>query len=172
MHWKGQPVFKTVYEFSLYPMMLWELRPATIIELGSGTGSSAIWLSDVLRQFDNPAHLFSLDITPPNTTYEGVTFIEADITRIEEFYSTFRSYPKPWLVLEDAHVNIPGVLNCMHTLMKADDYLIIEDSTAKQRDIDIFMQTYGNYYKVDTRYLDFFGLNASSALNSVFKRVQ
>ncbi|WP_263418347.1 hypothetical protein [Terriglobus albidus] len=36
--WRGQALFKTIYEFALYPMILCESKPQTIIELGSGTG--------------------------------------------------------------------------------------------------------------------------------------
>lgn len=27
MHWKGLPIFKTVFDFSIYTMLLWELKP-------------------------------------------------------------------------------------------------------------------------------------------------
>ena len=42
MQWRGMPLFKTVYDFSIYTMLLWALKPRTIIELGSGTGASAV----------------------------------------------------------------------------------------------------------------------------------
>src|ERR1019366_3124663 len=51
MQWKGMPLFKTVYDFSIYTMLLWALKPATIIELGSGTGASAVWLADLAKSF-------------------------------------------------------------------------------------------------------------------------
>ena len=171
VHWKGMPVFKTAYEFSIYSMMVWELKPATIIELGSGKGGSALWFADLLSQYRNSAHVYSIDISRPDLVYNGVTFIEQDIFRIEEWMQSFSLHPRPWLVIEDAHVNIPGVLKCMHNLLESDDYLVIEDSSGKQRDIDEFMKIHGNSYKVDTRYTDYFGLNVTSALNSVFKKI-
>src|SRR5436190_4345312 len=36
--WRGIPCFKTVYDLAIYAMLMEELRPATIIELGSGAG--------------------------------------------------------------------------------------------------------------------------------------
>ena len=171
MQWKGAPVFKTVYEFSIYPMILYEVRPATLIELGSGTGSSAVWYSDLLKQYDNPAHVYSLDIKKPDLEYTGVTFIEADIFSIDGLAGQFESLPRPWVVIEDAHVNVDGVLACMHKMLEKDDYLVIEDSSGKQSIINDFMQAHGNDYRIDTRYVDFFGMNVTSAMNSVFKRI-
>jgi hypothetical protein len=51
LQWKGMPLFKSVYDFSLYPMLLWTLRPKTIVELGSGSGASALWLADTAAAF-------------------------------------------------------------------------------------------------------------------------
>jgi hypothetical protein len=47
--WKGQPIFKTVFDYALVPMLLWDLKPATILEIGSGTGASAVWMADLVR---------------------------------------------------------------------------------------------------------------------------
>jgi len=171
MHWKGVPVFKTVYEFSIYSMMLWEVKPATVIELGSGTGSSAIWFSDMLKQFRNPANILSLDISKPDIEYEGVKFIEGDVRNIDKLSVQFEKLPKPWMIIEDAHINVTGVLACLHRILEPGDYLIIEDSSNKQSVIHDFMEVNGDCYRVDTRYVDFFGTNDTSAMNSVFKRI-
>ena len=171
VHWKGMPVFKTAYEFSLYSMMIWELKPATILEFGSGQGASAIWFADLLSQFNYSTHVYSVDIHPPDLEYEGVTFLERDVNHINEWMPSFSDKPKPWLVIEDAHVNIPGVLNCLNDYLIPNDYMVVEDSSSKQFDIDKFMGSNGHLYRVDTRYVDYFGLNVTSSLNSVFKRV-
>ena len=33
MTWKGIPVYKTTYDFTLYSMMIWDIKPKTIIKL-------------------------------------------------------------------------------------------------------------------------------------------
>lgn len=170
MHWKGLPIFKTIYEFSVNQMMIWELSPATVIELGSGTGSSAVWYADLLKLFGNPGQVISLDIHKPKIEHERVTFIQHNIFQIDLLFNQLQQLPKPWLIIEDAHVNIEGVLTCFDKLMHEGDYLIIEDSSNKQLDIDKFMRLNNNNYKIDTRYTDYFGLNTTSAMNSVFRR--
>ena len=32
--WKGAPLFKSVFDFAILPMLLWELKPATVFEIG------------------------------------------------------------------------------------------------------------------------------------------
>src|SRR5262249_8992893 len=40
--WRDVPCFKTNYDLAIYAMLIDELRPGTIIELGSGAGGSAL----------------------------------------------------------------------------------------------------------------------------------
>ncbi len=44
--WKGILFVKGPTEIALYSMLLYELRPKTIIEIGAFNGGSAIWLAD------------------------------------------------------------------------------------------------------------------------------
>ena len=50
-------LFKTVYDFSVYTMLLWNLKPKTIVELGSGMGASAVWMADLLKMFEIEGHI-------------------------------------------------------------------------------------------------------------------
>ena len=36
---------------AMYQMLLWELKPKTIIEIGSGTGGSAVWMADLMKSY-------------------------------------------------------------------------------------------------------------------------
>ena len=89
LQWRGLPLFKTVYDFAIVPMLIWELRPATIIEVGSGSGASAVWMADLLQAFDIEGSVVSLDINPPEASHPKVRFIGGDCNRIAdalEFY--------------------------------------------------------------------------------------
>jgi cephalosporin hydroxylase len=174
MHWKGLPLFKTAFDFSLYSMMLWNLKPKTIIELGSGNGSSSIWMADLLKTFEINSKIYSVDLKKPDLDYENVTFIQGDCRAIEDLFSDsfLRSRPHPWLLIEDAHVNTNGVLECFHPYFTQGDYIVIEDSKNKRKDIANFLVQYPTCYKVDTHYTDFFGRNATCAHDSIFVRMQ
>ena len=166
-----QLLFKTVYDFSLYPMLLWALKPATIIELGSGTGASAVWLADVAAMSGLGSNVYSVDLTKPALQHDRVRFIEGDCLAIETVFDRefLSSAPHPWLLVEDAHVNVYGVLTHFHPHLRTGDYVIVEDSAEKQGEIRRFLaQAPG--YKVDTCYTDFFGRNATCAQDSILVR--
>ena len=171
LQWKGLPLFKTVYDFSLYPMLLWALKPATIFELGSGTGASAVWLADVTAMAGITGEVYSVDLVKPALQHDRVHFVEGNCQTIErvfelEFLSTA---PHPWLLIEDVHVNVGGVLAHFHPYLRQGDYVIVEDSAEKQDEIRRFLaQAPG--YKVDTYYTDFFGRNATCAQDSILVR--
>src|SRR2546428_894569 len=134
MGWKGMHLFKAVYDFSLYTMILWSLRPASIIELGSGTGASAIWLDDVARMFGIRIHVYSVDLKRPQLQNDNVTFIEGDCRVIEQVFpeNVLRDAAHPWIVIEDAHVKVSGVLGYFLRHLPQGDIGEVEDSHTQQ----------------------------------------
>lgn len=173
MQWKGVPIFKSVFDFSLYPMLLWNLKPKTIVELGSGMGASAIWLADMMEIFEIEGHVYSVDLTKPELSHKRVSFIQGDCLVIEKVFEEgfLRSLPHPWLLIEDAHVNLYGILSNFHHYIRKGDYLVIEDSMYKRDVIGEFMRQRPDCYRVDTHYTDFFGRNSACAVDSIFIRI-
>ncbi|MFZ6013352.1 MAG: CmcI family methyltransferase [Bacteroidota bacterium] len=171
--WKNLPLFKSAFDYAVLPMLMFELRPATIIELGSGAGASAIWLSDTAQCFNLKTHIYSLDIARPDLQYQHVTYLKGDCFQIEKSLSSefLSGLPKPFLVIEDAHANVLDVLSYLHEFLETGDYFFIEDSGPKRTVLDEFMSLYGNTYRVDTHYTDLFGKNSVSAYDSIFKRI-
>ena len=172
LQWRGLPLFKTVYDFAIVPMLLWELRPATIIEIGSGSGASALWMADLLQLFGIEGSVLSLDIAPPQIEHPKVRFIGGDCNRIAEAFPVMEliGFGHPWLVVEDAHVNVGGVLRHLHQQMRGGDYLIVEDSAIKAEALARFLVETRDAYRLDTRYSDFFGRNATAARDAIFRR--
>lgn len=172
LHWRGLPLFKTAWDFALLPMLLSELRPRTIIELGSGTGASALWLADVMAMLTHPCDIYSVDLEPPALTRDRVQFVAGDCGAIAEALPErqLQQWPHPWLVIEDAHENVVGVLRHLHPHLQSGDYVIVEDSRGKRQEIRRFLTQTPGRYRVDTRYTDFFGRNVTSAADAIFRR--
>jgi cephalosporin hydroxylase len=172
LQWRDLPLFKTAFDMSIYPMLIWEQKPRTIVEIGSGSGASALWLADLLAAFGIDGHVHSLDLQPPGIAHPRVTFMAGDCWQIEAAFPADRvaGWPRPWLVIEDAHVNVGGVLDHFHSLLQPDDYLLVEDSLQKRKEISAFTGKYPGAYEVDTRYTDYFGRNATCAFDSIFIR--
>jgi cephalosporin hydroxylase len=171
--WQGEPLFKTAYDFALLPMLLSELRPATVLEIGSGTGASARWIADMMRAGGVEGYVHSVDIKPVAASYSRVQFRTGDCRSPETLFDldVLRGAPHPWLVIEDAHVNVHDVLVRMDAFLTSGDYLIVEDSVGKRDELDRFMAPRDDRFRVDTRYTDFFGRNVTCAENAILARV-
>ena len=164
MTWRGIAVGKSVYDFALYPMIIWENRPATILEIGSGEGASAIWMADLCKSYNLPTQVYSMDIEPPDIEHKNVTFIEGDSKQISNFST--KNLPHPWIIIEYAHVNVNEVITYFENHMHKGDYLIIEDSWGKKgSNLEV-----PNTLYVDAYYCDYFGVNATSAMNSILRK--
>jgi cephalosporin hydroxylase len=176
MHWRGVHNIKDPFEVTLYPLLLWELRPKTIIEIGSFRGGSALWMADQLQAMGIDCHIYSFDHMPEKVEakHPKVTFDYVDSTNLASFKDDlFKTLPHPWLVIEDAHVNVAGVLTHLDQFIRTGDYLIVEDVTRWRNNylaFKEFMKRQGQVYKVDTKYTDMFGYNSTLNSNAYLKK--
>ena len=96
--------------------------------------------------------------------YERVTFTKGDSMQISDFDT--ENLLHPWLIVEDAHVNVNEVITYFEQHMHTGDYMIIEDSWGKKGSkLEI-----PNTLQVDAYYCDYFGLNATSAMNTILRK--
>ena len=169
MRWKGLPLYKSVYDFSLISMILWKLQPRTIFETGSGEGTSALWMADLCEIYDNEdCNIYSVDLEPPNQSHSRISFIKGNSNDIDKIFDDLSIYPHPWLVLEDAHTNITGIVKLFSKEMEKGDHLIIEDVRGSINSIlDTLLPTlHGSGMKRSNHWTDFFGPNATA--NSIW----
>jgi cephalosporin hydroxylase len=172
LQWRGRDLFKNVFDFALLPMLIAELRPATILEIGSGNGASAVWLSDMAAIGELACRIVSVDVAPAALDHPGVQFLEADARDLGAGLPPGWAAQGPRLVLEDAHVGVAEVLDYVDSHLTPGDYLVIEDSVGKAAAIEAFLAARAGRYAVDTRYTDFFGRNATSCVDSILKRLR
>ena len=105
-----------------------------------------------------------MDIEPPDIEHENVTFIKGDSKQISNFST--KNLPHPWIIIEDAHVNVNEVITYFEKHMHTGDYLIIEDTRGKKGST----LRIPNTLQVDAYYCDYFGLNATSAMNTILRK--
>jgi cephalosporin hydroxylase len=187
-HYKGVPLLKNPFDFALYPMLLWELKPKTIIEIGSKSGGSGLWFADLLDSFGIDGRIHSLDIVKvENVSHPRLTFLEGDGRALEKSFSAefLTALPRPWLVIEDAdHVyeTSIAVLRFFHPHLRPGDYIVIEDgiisdleqdkacNSGPHRALKEFLARHGSAYEMDARYCDFFGYNLTWCTNGFLKK--
>lgn len=197
--WKGIVIPKGITEMALYPMLLYELRPKTIIEVGAFNGGGAVWLADCLELFGIEGRVHSVDIDLSMVDEKAkadprINFIQGDCNQIDEAFppESLAALPHPWLIVEDAHINIKEVLEHFHQNgLTSGDYLIVEDTNkiywgmwentwddldemeqgAKKMDsLRDWLKDHKDDYLVDTYYQDMYGYNGSKNWNSILKR--
>jgi cephalosporin hydroxylase len=186
--YKGIPTIKNPFDLALYPMLLWEIRPQTIIEIGSAHGGSALWLSDLTRTFELSTQIHSIDLNPvTDLVVRGVTFHRGDATRLDETLlpEFMHRLPRPLLVIEDSSHEKDtslAVLRFFHQWLRPGEYIIIEDGIVTelglaeafgggpQAALAAFLDEYADYYEIDARYCDFYGKNVTYAVNGFLRR--
>ncbi|MEQ8910232.1 MAG: CmcI family methyltransferase [Vicingaceae bacterium] len=174
LSWKGLPLMKSTFDYSIYSQLLWNVKPKTIIELGSGSGASAIWMADLLNLYKIDNHIYSIDINKVEQEYNGVSFLQADLKNISECLpqTQLKKKPHPWLVIHDAHVHHEYLMDYFVPYFEVNDYFVVEDSVNFQKEIAQFLMAKNNPLLIDTFYTDFFGRNMTTATNSILTKVQ
>jgi len=197
---RGCQMLKTADDLIIFQQVLSHVRPATVIEIGTFTGGTAIWMADMLSLIEMDSSIYSMDVDASlledrvkEIKPDNVTFLEGDSHKIEKtFHSNFlHGLSHPWVVIEDSHENVHGILEHFHQFMKSGDYFIVEDTnpllpmhlgtghihppsiggnelleTLKQ-----FLTEHCNDYKVDSFFTDLFGYNGTWNWHGYIRRM-
>lgn len=177
--YKGLILLKTPFDLALYPRLIWELQPRTILEFGSYQGGSGLWFADNISVLcDHPGEVHSFDLhikcvheharNHPLLTFHQVDL--SDVTNVDE--TLLMKLPHPWLVIDDAHVQIFSLFSYINNFLVSGDYYVIEDNPAKaDREIlDGFQLIEQLGFLVDTYYTDAFGTNVTCAPNAWLRK--
>ncbi len=184
--YKGVMLIKSPFDLALYMKMFQEVRPRSIIEIGSAFGGSAIWFGDMLNNFSIDGHVYSYDIKVPQGVFHPrASFHYGDARKpVETFSKEFLdSLPRPLLVIEDSdhqYETVKGVLNHFQPIMKHGEYIVVEDGNAEilygdqynggpSKAIKEFLSLNPDY-QVDDIYCDFFGINTTWSPNGFLTR--
>ena len=185
------PFLKWPFEIAIYEQLVWRLKPRTILEVGSFRGGSALWFSDMMRTYEIPGRIVSIDITVPKVPYQrdNIEFLECDANYLErvltpEFVATLE---RPILWIEDAnhyYETCLAALRVIDRFIEPGEYLIVEDGSMSDLGITngepnggpspaisrFLMETKGRY-EIDAALCDKYGHNATSNPNGYLRRV-
>ncbi|HEX9639743.1 MAG TPA: CmcI family methyltransferase [Candidatus Krumholzibacteria bacterium] len=174
--WRGVPLVKNPFDLALYPLLLWQVKPRTVIELGSHKGGSALWLADLIDAFHLEAHVHSVDLVAPRVvSHPRVTFHEQNVRSPLE-RGLLEASPHPWIVIDDSeHTSSAclSILRSYHESLSPGDYFVIEDGIVDalgdsdrfdggpNRAVSKFLAEHPDAYRVDRSYCDFYGRNVT-----------
>ena len=179
--WKGLTLMKDPMTLSIYMMMIQDIKPKTILEFGTYDGGSSLWMEDIMKSLSLDCKIHTFDINPDRVKLpedSKIKYHELDNNKINEFIDQsrelFENMESPILIIEDSHVNVDEVVRSIDPFLKSGDYLVIEDTLDKQKYQDTILSENGissMNYEVDTYYCDFWGVNNSWNINSIFRKV-
>ena len=165
--WRGVPCFKSSYDIAIYTMLVDELRPGTIVELGAGSGGSALFFADLCTAMGLTTEIVSIDTAVGEVSDPRISFVQSDCSAwLEAAAKSKREFRRPCLMIEDFHGDLARFFGHIDAVLADGDYLVIEDSLPKQKRISEVIA--GRPYLIDSKYTDFFGINCTSAVNGIF----
>ena len=184
--YRGISCLKNPFDLAIYQLLIADLQPKTIVEVGSAKGGSALWLSDVTQNHGLDTSIISVDINPVRgLTIDRVQFIYGDIHKLSEsaLPDLLKICERPLLVIEDGPHTFEGckaALEFFHPYMAAGEYIIIEDGIVFElghgeykdgpnRAIAQHVKKHSKVCKVDREMCDYFGQNFTWATNGYIR---
>lgn len=177
--YKGLINLKTPFDLALYARLIWELQPRTILELGSFQGGSGLWFADQMSLLcESPGEVHSFDlhtkcIHENAKKHPLLTFHQVDLSDLETVdKDLLMKLPHPWLVVDDAHVQVFSIFSYLRHFLVSGDYYVIEDDPMKadKEIIDGLQLVEQSGFLVDTYCTDAFGVNLTCAPNAWLRK--
>lgn len=185
--YKGIPCYKSPLDISIYLKLLWDLKPRTIIEIGSKHGGSAVFFADMMQVYGLKTHVYSIDLERPALRDDRITFLQGDVNDLRPTFEAhgLTDCPRPWYVNEDSAHTYAGCLAALRYLggvMKRGDLLAMEDGNLVEmgleeryqggpnRAIAEFFEESPGTFEIDTALCDTFGVNATYNPNGYLRK--
>ena len=192
--YKGIPFLKDAISQHMYLKLIDEVKPKTIIDLGTAAGGSAMWFYDISRAHSD-CQIVTIDLQDMRhqTCMEqsNICFIQEDVGNAAALKSILETRPHPWILSEDCHAPSALVMQTFAPHMTDGDYIIFEDthpcapdrpfmsaddmdnytceewSKQKLKDVENEMLKRADFL-IDASVQDMYGYNGATHINSVF----
>ena len=183
--YKGIKAIRCPFDYVIYQMIINEVKPDLVIEVGTNIGGGALYIADLL-DMNGKGILHTIDIldmvNPKVREHNRIKFF----TKGWELYDLelTKGFEKI-LVIEDAshlYKDSIGILNKFHALVPKDSYFIVEDGIINElglekeyeggplKAIREFLPSHPEYI-VDRKWCDMFGKNATFNVNGYLKKI-
>lgn len=184
--YRNVPMLKCPFDYVMYQMIISEIKPDLVIEIGTNEGGTTLYLADIMNSLDKGV-IHSIDIED-----RAAKQIKNN-PRIKLFLEGWEKYNlentagfKTILVIDDASHYYQDTLSAMKKfseVVSKDSYYIVEDGIVTRLGRDKALQggplrAIHEFLKLDSRYIidrnwcDMFGKNATFNTNGYLKRIK
>lgn len=183
--YKGIKAIRCPFDYVIYQMIICEVMPDLVIEIGTNIGGGALYIADLLDS-NGKGVVHTIDII------DQVDPKVKEHNRIEFFMEGWENYDleltkgfEKILIIEDGshyYNDTIGILNKFHNKVTQNSYFIIEDGIINElgleknynggplKAIREFLPNHPEY-AVDQRWCDMFGKNATFNVNGYLKKI-
>jgi len=187
--YRGRKCLKSPIDIAIYMKAIWDIKPATIIEIGTKEGGSALFMADIMESFDLKPNIVSLDISPPkNFSDDRIKCLEGDVRDIETIFMTqkLENMPRPWIVIEDSAHSFEGCMAALRFFsehLQPGELLVIEDGVLDElnlvkdyeggpnRAVKEFLNAHPDLFEIADDLCDMFGYNATFNPNGYLRKI-
>jgi cephalosporin hydroxylase len=185
--YRGIKTIKCPFDYVLYQMMIFDLKPDLIIEIGTNHGGSSLYMADMLDIIGEGV-IHTIDIKE----YDMSPLVSHN-PRIKRFLGGYKNYDinltkdfKRIMVIDDGSHTYEDVklsIDKFKDVVSVGSYLIVEDGALDKvglgpeynggpnRSIFEFLENNSNYV-IDENLCNFFGTNATFNTNGYLKRIK
>jgi cephalosporin hydroxylase len=184
--YKGVAAIKCPFDYVLYQMIINEVKPDLVIEIGTNKGGSSLYLADLLV-LNGKGILHTIDL--PSNKEDELLHTHPQIKIFKEGYTGYDisqlSGHENILVIEDGshmYEDVLATLKKFAPFVSPNSYFIVEDGIVTalgrekqfaggpQKAIREFLEK-NNHFTVDRNWCDFFGHNATFNVNGYLKKI-
>jgi cephalosporin hydroxylase len=184
--YRGVPVIKSPFDYLILQMIITDLQPDLVVEIGTRFGGSALYLADLMN-LQGKGVLHTIDVMGNNEDP-----LIHDHPRIKIFKEGFENYSlasagnfKQIMVIEDGshqYTDCLAALEKFSPIVTRGSYYIVEDGIiddlGKSNEYDggpskairEFLLAHSNY-EIDREYCDLFGYNATFNVDGYLKKL-
>lgn len=184
--YRGLTALRSPFDYVIYQMIICEVQPDLIIEIGTNFGGSAYYMADLLECLGKGV-VHSIDIE------DKASGLLSMHPRIQLFTHGWEQYDielakefEKIIVIEDSSHSFENTLNVMNRfspLVSCESYLIVEDGIITKLKmagtynggplaaISTFLKQHDEFV-IDRRWCDMFGRNATFNVNGYLKRTK
>lgn len=184
--YRGVPCIKCPFDYVMYQMILQELQPDLLIEIGTNYGGSALYMADIMDKIGN-GQLHTIDID--DRSYP----LTKQHSRIQFFHTGWEDYDinlvkgyKKIMVIDDAsheYKNTLAAIEKFCSLVSVGSYLIVEDGIIDAlgqtklykggpvKAIKEFLPMHPEF-EIDYRWINMFGENATFNTLGYLRRIK
>lgn len=185
VHYRGINYIKCPFDYVMYQMILEEVKPNLVVEIGTFNGGGALYISDIISRWGGIVHTIDIEskeLDPLVTNNPNIVLFKDGYQGYD--ISLAKKFNKILVIDDGSHYyhDVKDAFNKFNELVSLNSYYIVEDSVIYFEDpnshgggpikaIEEIIQE-NTDFEIDRYWCDFFGTNATFNTDGYLKKTK